>query len=55
MIERGKIASIDISNIERNTLSHNKNVDPLSESYLTRIDDTTHEDFREILFAMDDK
>lgn len=52
IINSKKINSIDISHIEKSTPY--KNI-TLSESYITKIEDTTNEDFAEILNLIDEK
>lgn len=49
-----KVPSVDLSNIEKNTLRssihpNNGGTDSLMESYITKINDTTHEDFKELI------
>eukprot|EP00347_Sterkiella_histriomuscorum_P012591 403367982 len=49
---RTKTSSIDLSNIERST-PYKRDI-TLSESYITKVGDTTNEDFFEIIKMMDD-
>lgn len=43
-----------MSNIERNTLRSIKGIgDNLSESHISKIEDTTNEDFKELLTVME--
>jgi hypothetical protein len=46
---------MDLSNIEKNTLKslHPLGGESLMESYITKINDTTNEDFKELLSMID--